>query len=158
MSTATRTARYFSIGDVARRTGLSHDTLRYYERIGLLPRVGRDAGGRRVYDERDLSDLRFIRRAQAMGFSLEEIRMLLQMRADPQHARTEVRELTAAKLAEAEARLREIQALRNELRLLLNLCAGATEGCPIIESLQEADTQEPPVSGSKCAGWNEGPK
>ncbi len=132
-----RTARLYAIGEVARRTGLSHDTLRYYERIGLLPRVGRDPGGRRVYDERDLSDLRFIRRAQAMGFTLEEIGMLLQMRADPRRARDEVRRLTAAKLAEIEQRLEEIRTLRDELRLLLNLCRGAQDGCPIIESLAE---------------------
>ncbi len=135
--------RLYSIGQVARRTGLSHDTLRYYERIGLLPRVGRDAGGRRLYDERDLSDLRFIRRAQAMGFTLEEIRLLLQMRTDPQHARTEVRELTAAKLKETEARLREIETLRDELRLLLNLCRGSASGCPIIESLGDESEGNP---------------
>lgn len=127
----------YGIGEVARRTGLSHDTLRYYERIGLLGRVGRDAGGRRVYDEGDLSRLRFIRRAQAMGFTLDEIRGLLQMRADPRHAREEVRRLTAAKLAETEARLGELEHLRRELQLLLNLCRDTAEGCPIIESLDE---------------------
>jgi DNA-binding transcriptional MerR regulator len=138
---------FYSIGDIVRRTGLSHDTLRYYERIGLLRRVGRDASGRRVYDDGDLSDLRFIRRAQAMGFSLEEIGLLLQMRTDPRNARAEVRELTAAKLAEIERRLQEIETLRNELRLLLNLCRGAEDGCPIIESLGQADAQPPRGEG-----------
>lgn len=126
----------YRIGDVTRLLGLSADTLRYYERIGLLPRVQRSPSGIRYYTERDLSRLRFIRRAQRMHFTLAEIGELLKMREDPRHARDEVRRLTAAKLAEVEASLREIQALRDELTLLLNLCRGAEEGCPIIEDLE----------------------
>lgn len=128
-------AREYRIGDLARLLGLGVDTLRYYEKIGLLPRVGRSAAGIRGYGEKEVSRLRFIRRAQKMGFSLAEIAQLLAMRDGPQHARDEVRTLTAAKLDEVEARLRELTLLRNELRLLLNLCRGATAGCPIIETI-----------------------
>lgn len=124
-----------SIGDVGRALGLSTDTLRYYEKIGLLPRVSRNASGIRGYGEKDLSRLRFIRRAQKMGFSLAEIAQLLAMRDNPQGARESVRKLTAAKLDEVEARLGELTLLRNEMRLLLNLCRGATAGCPIIDTL-----------------------
>ena len=129
----------YRIGEVSRLTGLSVDTLRYYEKIGLLPAVARTASGVRLYDDQDLSRLRFIRRAQKMNFSLEEIGMLLKMRADPRHARDEVRELTAHKLAEVERSLEELTLLRNELTLLLNLCRGSEAGCPIIEGIEGAE-------------------
>ena len=131
------TAGRYGIGEVSRRLGLSADTLRYYEKIGLLPPVDRRPSGVRVYSERDLSRLRFIQRAQAMNFSLAEIGELLKMREAPQQAREEVRQLTARKLSQVEARLAEIQTLRNELQLLLNLCRGAEDGCPIIETMDE---------------------
>ncbi len=124
-----------SIGEMARETGLKPDTLRYYERIGLLPRVARDAGGRRRYQEADHSRLRFILRARAMDFSLEEIAALLQMREEPQRARAEVRALTRRKLEQVERRLESLELLRRELKLLLSLCRASEEGCPIIEQL-----------------------
>jgi DNA-binding transcriptional MerR regulator len=127
----------FSIGDIGRLLGLSADALRYYEKIGLLPRVSRSASGVRRYGDKDVSRLRFIRRAQKMGFSLAEIAQLLAMRDDPQRARKSVRQLTEAKLDEVEARLQELTLLRNEMRLLLNLCRGAKAGCPIIETMGE---------------------
>ena len=126
---------HYRIGDIAQLLGLTADTLRYYEKIGLLPRVGRNSAGLREYSERDVSRLRFIQRAQKMGFSLAEIAHLLAMRENPQQARDDVRTLTAAKLDEVEARLKELTLLRNEMRLLLNLCRGAKDGCPIIEKI-----------------------
>ncbi len=132
-------ASAYRISDVSRLLGISTDTLRYYEKIGLLPAVQRSTGGVRIYRDRDLSRLRFIRRAQAMNFSLAEIGELLQMREDPQHARDEVRELTRRKLAEVERQLGELDTLRRELQLLVNLCRGTSDGCPIIEGI---DTPE----------------
>ncbi len=129
----------YRIGEVTALTGMSADTLRYYEKIGLLPKVARTASGVRLYDAQDLSRLRFIRRAQRMHFSLDEIGMLLKMREDPRHAREEVRRLTAAKLAEVEASLEALNLLRTELTLLLNLCRGSEGGCPIIEGIEEGD-------------------
>lgn len=140
---AKKTASTLSIGDIGHVLGLSADTLRYYEKIGLLPGVSRSASGIRRYGERDLSRLRFIQRAQKMGFTLAEIGMLLTMRDNPQRARAGVRKLTAAKLDETESRLKEITLLRNELQLLLNLCRGAKTGCPIIETID----QEPRPKG-----------
>ncbi|WJW76434.1 heavy metal-responsive transcriptional regulator [Thiohalobacter sp. IOR34] len=125
----------YRIGDVVHLTGLSADTLRYYEKIKLLPPVNRSASGIRFYDARDLSRLRFIQRAKSMNFSLDEIARLLEMRENPQHARDDVRELTHRKLREIEVHMEELQTLRNELTLLVNLCRGTNEGCPIIENL-----------------------
>ncbi len=130
----------YRIGDVTKLLGISADTLRYYEKIGLLPAINRTDSGIRVYLERDLSRLRFIRRAQKMQFSLKEIAELLKMREDPQHARDEVRILTRSKLSEVEEHLDDLQFLRNELQLLLNLCTASEEGCPIIEGINETDS------------------
>ncbi len=127
----------YRIGDVTKKTGLTADTLRYYEKIKLLPRVSRNASGIREYDDKDISRLKFIQRAQKMNFSLAEISDLLKMRENPQKVRNEVRLLTADKLLEVDEHLQSLTTLRNELQLLLNLCQGAEEGCPIIEGLDE---------------------
>ena len=126
--------KQYRIGDVARLTGLSADTLRYYERIGLVNNVGRVSGARR-YSERDLSCLRFIQRAQKMNFKLVEIGELLKMRAAPHKARARVRALTVHKLAEVENQVKELQTLRDELRLLLNLCTSGRRSCAIIKKI-----------------------
>ena len=131
--------RTYKIGDVTELLGLSADTLRYYEKSGILPKVSRTASGIRQYDDTDISRLKFIQRAQKMNFSLAEIRDLLSMREDPQHARDEVRLLTAQKLKETQAHLAELTTLCNELQLLLNLCRGSEDGCPIIEGIEDKD-------------------
>ncbi len=131
------TQQALRIGEITRQLGLSADTLRYYEKINLLPPVNRTAAGIRSYSERDISRLKFIQRAQKMNFSLAEIKDLLQMREDPQHARDEVRTLTQKKLAEVENHLADLETLRRELQLLVNLCQGSADGCPIIEGLDE---------------------
>src|SRR3972149_2963414 len=99
-----------------RLRGLTPDTLRYYEKIGLLPRVGR-VGGIRLYNDKDVSRLRVIQRTQKLDFTLAEMGTLLKMRDAPQSARKSVRELTAKKLAEPETHLGELKTLRNELQL-----------------------------------------
>jgi len=127
------------ISEVVQLLGLSADTLRYYEKIELLPRVQRTAGGARRYSEKDVSRLRFIRRAQAMNFSLSEIGDLLKMREDPQNARDEIRELTRSKLTEVEQQLDELGTLQKELQLLVNLCRGTKDGCPIMEGIDRRE-------------------
>jgi len=125
----------YKIGEVAKQTGLTADTLRYYEKFGLLPDISRDDSGLRLYDNKDISRLNFIKRAQRMNFRLDEIKQLLLMRADPQHARDSVRQLTADKLEAIENQLVDLEALRKELRLLLNLCRGSADDCPIIKDM-----------------------
>jgi len=132
----------YRIGDVAKKTGLSADTLRYYEKIKLLPRVSRNASGIRVYDDKDISRLKFIQRAQKMNFSLAEISDLLKMRENPQNAKDSVRQLTADKLTDIDKQVSELTTLQNELRLLLNLCRGSEDGCPIIDDISEGSLQD----------------
>lgn len=128
----------YRIGDVTEKLGLSADTLRYYEKIGLLPKVGRNGAGIRLYNDQDLSRLKFIQRAQQMNFTLAEIAELLKMREAPQRARRQARELTQRKLGEIEARLAEMKTLRDELKLLINLCSGSKKKCPIITKMDRS--------------------
>ena len=130
---------HYRIGEITQQLDLSADTLRYYEKIGLLPKINRTASGIRIYGDRDISRLKFIQRAQTMNFSLTEIKDLLQMREDPQHARTEVRELTRNKLIDIENHLQNLTTLRNELTLLINLCSANEDGCPIIEGIEDGE-------------------
>ncbi len=128
-------SRVYKIGDVAELLGLTADTLRYYEKCGVLPKIARTASGIRQYEEADISRLRFIQRAQKMNFSLAEIRDLLSLREDPQHVRDDVRQLTEQKLQETQAHLAELSTLCNELQLLLDRCRCSKGGCPIIERI-----------------------
>ena len=125
----------YLIGQAASRVGLSPDTLRYYEKIGLLSAVSRNSVGQRMYIDKDISRLNFVKRAQRMNFTLAEIAQLLEMRENPQGARDEVRALSQQKLAQVEEQLEELMVLKNEMQLLINLCHGAEDGCPIIETL-----------------------
>jgi len=127
----------YRIGQAAEALGLSVDTLRYYEKRCLLPPVSRNSAGIRIYDDRDMSRLRFIRRAQKMNFSLDEIGQLLSMRENPQRARNEVRELTHRKLQAIDDSISDLTTLRDELSLLINLCQSAKDGCPILEGLDD---------------------
>lgn len=127
----------YRIGQVTEMLGLGADTLRYYEKSGLIPRIARTASGIRLYGDQDISRLRFIRRAQQMNFTLAEIGDLLKMRENPHQARVQVRQLTADKLAEVESRLDDLNTLRKELRLLLTLCKTSEDGCPIIEGMDK---------------------
>ena len=125
------------IGEVTKRLNVSADTLRYYEKIHLLPSISRGPSGLRNYSEKDVSRLKFIKRAQRMGFSLAEIGRLLDFRQAPQQAKPEVRRLAGEKLADIEDHLRELTTLRDELQLLVNLCASSQDGCAIIEGLDD---------------------
>jgi len=130
----------YKIGEVVKITGMSTDTLRYYEKFGLIPAVSRSASGIRQYSDKDISRLKFIKRAQRMNFSLNEIKELLCMREDPQNVQDSVRKLTDEKLKQVENQLTELTTLRNELQLLMNLCKGSKGGCPIIEGIDTDNT------------------
>jgi len=121
-----------SIRQAGQETGLTHDTLRYYERIGLLGPVARNSGGQRRYDSTDIARLRFVQRAQAMDFSLEEIGQLLALREQPGDVRGDVRRMTETKLAAIEQRIDSLTRLRDELAQLISACRSSNQSCPII--------------------------
>ncbi|MBL4865878.1 MAG: heavy metal-responsive transcriptional regulator [Pseudomonadales bacterium] len=136
------------IGEVATSLAISADTLRYYEKIKLLPKIQRQSGVR-CYSNKDLSRLSFIKRAQKMGFSLKEIAALLRFRENPQKAKPKVRELAHQKLVEIELHLGELTTLRDELKLLTNLCGANPEGCPILESIEQDKNSSVKVKKTK---------
>ena len=107
------------IGEVARRTGIGVETLRFYERRGLLGRPARTGAGYRIYDESVVEQVSFIKRAQAIGFTLDDIAEILEHSADGASPCHEVREMARGKLAELDERLRELRRYREELSRLL---------------------------------------
>lgn len=124
------------IGEVAAATGFSADTLRYYEKIRLLPHIARDASGRRSYDREDLSRLAFIQRAQHVRFCLDEIHALLQLRERGGRNRPQALKLAEQKLAATEHALADMQQLHTELASLVSLCRTTPgDACPILKKL-----------------------
>ena len=127
-----------SIGQVARQAGVGVETVRFYERQGLLAEPARRASGYRQYDAEAVAVLRFIRRAKELGFTLREIKGLLGLRLDASATRAEVRQQARAKVADIEARVADLQRMRDVLLNLIRKCHGdgAASGCPILEALQ----------------------
>lgn len=128
-----------TIGVVARQVGVAIDTIRYYEREGLLPEPARRASGYRSYDASTIAQLHFIRRAKGLGFSLGEIRELLAFSVDRQRGVKAVKERARARLAVLDERLGELQRVRDGLAQLIESCPGhgAPEQCPILRALND---------------------
>ncbi len=128
------------IGELSRRTGCNIETIRYYERISLLPAPARSAGHYRVYDPADVRRLAFIRRARELGFTLDEVRALLALSAnDRQDTCAQVREVAAGHLAEVRAKIADLRAMERVLADAVRRCtAGELPGCPIIDALSAA--------------------
>lgn len=125
------------IGDVARRTGVPAKTIRYYESIGLLPRPERAANGYRVYGEEALRTLSFVRHARQLGFPLDDVRALLGLWRDRSRPSREVKALALRRIADVDARIAELQRLRDELAHLAEACHGDERPeCPILDALQ----------------------
>lgn len=125
------------IGDAAEALGLSQDTLRYYEKIRLVPRVAKNGSGRRTYSDKDLSRLRFVQRAQSIGFSLAEIGQLLKLRENPIKCSKAIRGMAQRKCEKMQEQIQTLKKMEAELTLLLNLCTG-DDPCPILERLDRA--------------------
>ena len=123
-------------GKLAGAAGVHLETVRYYERIGLMPAPGRTGSGYRSYGAEHLRRLSFIRRARELGFSIEEIRALLAM-AEPGNAScAEVRALTMAHLDEVRAKISDLRRLERILATTVEMCSReATPACPVLDML-----------------------
>ena len=127
-----------SIGDLARATGAKVPTIRYYEQIGLLAAPPRSEGGQRRYGRAEIERLNFIRHARALGFEIEAIRELLAMTGKPQASCHEADSIALSHLAEVEARIASLTALRDELSRMISECShGRICDCRIIEVLAD---------------------
>ena len=132
-------SRPYTIARLAAAAGVHVETIRYYQRLRLVPEPARPLGGIRRYTEADAERLRFIKRAQTMGFTLVEVESLLKLQA--RRSCHDTRELAATKLGLVDARIRELRRLRTELAKLIADCDANTEDniCPVIQRL----TQQP---------------
>lgn len=128
-----------NIGEAAALTGVSAKMIRHYEAIGLLPEAGRTFAGYRIYGDRDLHRIRFIRRARSLGFSIERIGHLLALWDDHGRASAEVKSLARAHARELEQKIAEMQAMQRTLEDLANRCHGDDRpDCPILDDLAHA--------------------
>ncbi len=132
-------------GEVAARAGVNIQTLRYYERRGLLAIPGRRASGYREYPQDAVRLIRFIKRAQELGFTLTEIEDLLRMRSDQSAGCAEVRSAAHAKIDDIDQKLKSLRAMKRALGVLVKTCRndGSTRECPILEALAEKSRKEP---------------
>ena len=126
----------YTIGTAAKKTDMPTKTIRYYSDIRLVTPEGRSEKGYRLYDDRALRRLIFVRRARAFGFSVETCRNLLALYSDQSRASADVKAIALNHLSEIDAKLRELQTLRDELAHLVNTCAGDDRAdCPILSGL-----------------------
>ncbi|RME38739.1 MAG: heavy metal-responsive transcriptional regulator [Planctomycetota bacterium] len=131
-------AGWKTIGEAAAEAGVSASTLRYYEREGLLAPTGRSGAGYRLYDEEAIRRLRFIRSAQAVGFTLEDIRALLEL--DGQAPCTAVREILQRRLKQVEDKLADLERVRDTLAEALERCRSSNERCAVLADLNRGES------------------
>ena len=123
------------IGELSRRTGCNIETIRYYERIGLMP-VPPRRGRYRSYGDEDVGRLGFVRRARELGFTLDEVRTLLGLAGGGQASCGEVRTLAASHLTDVRARIADLKRMERVLAASIQACdAGRDPGCPLIDAL-----------------------
>jgi Hg(II)-responsive transcriptional regulator len=127
------------IGEAATQAGVNVQTLRFYERRGLLKPPARRPSGYREYSPEAVRVVRFIKRAQELGFTLAEIEELLRLREDGRASCAEVRAAGSAKIVDVDLKLQSLRAMRRALQVLVNSCTrdGSTRECPILEALDD---------------------
>ena len=128
-----------TIGHLAREAGINLETVRYYERRGLLPKPPRSTSGYRLFPAEAARRLRFIRRAQELGFSLREIQELLSLRMAPGKTSNDIRKRAEAKITDIQSKIKSLESMEKTLRRLAKTCAGCgpIAECPILESLDK---------------------
>ncbi len=134
--------KQLTIGRLAKQAGVNLETVRFYERRGLLPKSPRTASGYRLFPADAARRLRFIRRAQELGFSLTEIRELLSLRMSRRTTSADIRKRAEAKIADIEAKIRSLESMKKTMRKLTRVCDGCAPvaECPILESLDREGT------------------
>lgn len=130
------TPQSMTIGALSARTGCNIETIRYYERIRMMPKAPRTRGGHRLYTQDHLKRLTFIRRSRELGFSLEQIRELLRLVDGGRYTCSQVKVITLEHLDEVRARMKDLKRLENVLKAMASQCdRGRVPDCPVIEAL-----------------------
>lgn len=131
----------YRIGELANRCEVTADTIRFYEKSGLLSPATRNESGYRLYSKKDESKVQFIRRAKSTGFTLQEVSELLSIRVEPQHHTCgEVKAIADDKIIELEQRILELKRFQMSLKVLSEKCCGGEEsaaGCSILDALED---------------------
>ena len=133
-------ATIMKTSEVADRAGVNLQTVRYYERRGLIPEPPRSDAGYRQYDADDVARIRFIKRAQELGFSLDEIEALLSLRAESGTSSRHVKRHAEAKIADIEEKIRDLERMKRTLEELAERCTGegSVADCPILHAIDSA--------------------
>jgi MerR family mercuric resistance operon transcriptional regulator len=136
------------IGSLASRTGCNIETIRYYERIGLLPKPQRSAGGYRLYEEEHVRRLQFVRRARTMGFHLTDIVTLLALGDTGSKTCNKARSMAQHHLTEVRAQIAELQAIEATLAEAIERCdSGGEQRCPVVTTLAGCGSGQTPAAG-----------
>jgi len=129
----------FTIGELSKRTGVHIETVRYYERSGILPKAARTSNGRRAYGTTDIQRLAFIRHARELGFELSTVQTLLNLQEHPDATCEKATQIAAAQLVAIESKISQLKVLRGELKRMIDGCGNARVAeCRIIEALTAA--------------------
>ena len=129
----------FTIGALSKRTGVNIETIRFYERVGILPKPPRSAGGHRIYGQDQLMRLGFVRRSRELGFSLDDVRGLLRLVDGGRYTCAEVKAITLDHLADIHRKIADLRRLEETLVKVAGRCRGGkVPDCPVIEALFDA--------------------
>ncbi len=142
------------IGELASRTGCQIETIRYYEREGLVPKPARSEGNYRLYNDTHVKRVQFIRHCRSLDMTLDEIRVLLDFRDTPEQNCAGVNTLLDKHIGHVADRIKELKTLQAQLKQLRNLCltAQASKECGILNGLANAENAEPRNLGSHAGG------
>ena len=125
-----------NIGQVAKKSGVSAKTIRYYESIGLIPEASRTESGYRTYSDRDVETLRFIHHSRNLGFSVKDVSRLLDLWRNQKRASSDVKELALSHIEEVDRKIAELKTIRDTLTHLTRRCHGDNRpDCPILKEL-----------------------
>lgn len=132
-----------TIGKLAKDAGIGIETVRFYERQGLIAPPPRTKSNYRVYPREEVARLRFIKRAKALGFTLSEIKELLALSHDPHATRADIKKRTLAKIEDVGRKIRDLTRIKRALESLAAECdgRGSLEGCPILAALTDKDSK-----------------
>ena len=129
----------FTVGALADKAGINLETVRYYEKIGLMPKPKRKESRYRFYDESDLTRLKFIVRAKELGFTLKEISELLDLRIESKATCGDIKRIAGHKIQDVEQKIKDLQNIKKVLTKLINQCVNeklSSEECPILEVIE----------------------
>lgn len=130
----------WTIGELSMRSGCNVETIRYYEKIGLLPAPPRSAGGHRLYCDEQAQRLRFVRRGRDLGFAIDDLRALLRLADERAYNCSQVKAITTHHLREVKTKIRDLRRLERTLARIESQCSGGVKpACPIIEVLFAED-------------------